>query len=347
MDVNLRGSLAGSRVVAVAAAGLFLVASGGVMTASATIESGEKGAFVPITPCRVMDTRVAPVTVGGRSTPIGAGETHTIAVRGSNGNCTIPTDAVGLSMNVTIVNPTAPSFLTVFPSGAQRPLASNLNYTAGDPPVPNAVTVRIGADGRISFYNNGGTVDVVADIVGYFADHNHNDLYYTKAQIDTALALKANTPVTGAQILDGTVALADLADNSVNSAKVVNDSLTAVDLGTDSVTATEIADNSIDSGEIQDFSLTNEDINVFYARVSGAGAIVASSSGVTSSRQAQGDFLVDFNRPLTTCGWSSTSVFLGETHTFTTAQADVLEVHVHSSDGTASFDQEFNLVVVC
>jgi hypothetical protein len=175
-----------SRWTAFGAVVAVCLGSGGVMTASATLESGVKSVFVPITPCRVMDTRGAPSTVGPRSTPLGAAETYSITVLGVNGNCTIPADAVGLSLNVTAVNPTAASFLTVFPFGAPLPVASNLNYTAGQAPVPNAVQVKIGTD-KISFYNNTGSVDVAADIVGYYVDHNHNDLYYTKPQVDAAL----------------------------------------------------------------------------------------------------------------------------------------------------------------
>ena len=180
-----------SRWTAFGAVVAVCLGSGGVMTASATLESGEKAVFVPITPCRVMDTRAAPSTVGPRNTPIGVAETYSIVVLGANGNCTIPPDAVGLSMNVTAVNPTGASFLTVFPTGAAQPVASNLNYVAGQAPVPNAVEVKIGAGGKISFYNNTGTVDVAADIVGYYVDHNHNDLYYTKAQADAAKPLFA------------------------------------------------------------------------------------------------------------------------------------------------------------
>src|SRR3954452_14988570 len=99
-----------------------------------------------------MDTRARPDNVGSRSTPLGANQTHTIQTHGTNGNCTIPADAVGLTMNVAAVNPTANSFLTVYPSGAPRPLAANLNWVAGQPPVSNAVTVDIGDDGAITFY---------------------------------------------------------------------------------------------------------------------------------------------------------------------------------------------------
>jgi hypothetical protein len=36
----------------------------------------------------------------------------------------------------------------------------------------------------VSFYNNAGSINVIADIVGYYADHDHDDRYYTKAQAD-------------------------------------------------------------------------------------------------------------------------------------------------------------------
>ena len=68
--------------------------------------------FVPITPCRLVDTRPAPDRVG----TFGAftiHDTRTVAAHGSNGNCTIDADAVGLSLNVTAVGATAPTFLTI------------------------------------------------------------------------------------------------------------------------------------------------------------------------------------------------------------------------------------------
>ena len=72
---------------------------------------------------------------------------------------------------------------------ASRPLSSNLNWTAASSPTPNQVTVLLGAAlGDIKFYNNAGSVNVLANIVGYYEDHNHNDAYYTRAQVDSMLA---------------------------------------------------------------------------------------------------------------------------------------------------------------
>jgi hypothetical protein len=170
-----------ARWAAIGAALAVTLGAGGYGIASATISSGERAAFVPITPCRVMDTRPLPDKVGNRDTPLGPADTYTIPVVGF---CGVPLDATGVVMNVTAVGPTADSFLTVFPQGAALPLASSLNYTAGQRATPNAVTVDVPATGGVSFYNQAGYVNVIADIVGYYIDHDHDDRYYTKLQVD-------------------------------------------------------------------------------------------------------------------------------------------------------------------
>ena len=129
---------------------------------------GAVSSLTPITPCRLADTR-AEATVGVRATPIGPGESVTFTVWGSNGQCTIPSTATGVSANVTAVGSTAGGYLTLFPSDAPRPLASNLNFVAGSPPIPNAVTVRLSADGKLNVYNFAGSVDVIIDLAGYYS----------------------------------------------------------------------------------------------------------------------------------------------------------------------------------
>jgi hypothetical protein len=126
-----------------------------------------------------MDTRPS-TQVGPRATPLQTQETYSIAVLGTNGDCTIPVDATGLSLNVTVANGSASSFLTVFPSLAPKPQASNLNWVGGQAPVPNAVNAAIGTDGKVAFFNFAGTVDVIVDITGYYVDHNHDDRYALK-----------------------------------------------------------------------------------------------------------------------------------------------------------------------
>jgi hypothetical protein len=125
--------------------------------------------FVPVAPCRLFDTRPGEAPLGGKKTPLGAGQEITQQVTGSIGNCVgIPTDAVAVTLNVTIVNPTAQSNLRLWPANASRPTASNLNWIARQAPTPNLVTVKLSPDGKIKAYNFAGTVDVIVDLAGYY-----------------------------------------------------------------------------------------------------------------------------------------------------------------------------------
>jgi hypothetical protein len=184
----------------------------------------EETTFVPITPCRLLDTRDEnSFTVGPRSTPIGADETYRQQVTGANGRCLIPSDASGVALNVTAVGPTADSFLTLFPFDATLPQTSNLNYLVGSPPTPNKVDVRLSSDGGLGIYNAFGTVDVIADVSGYYTGAGLQDLLqilaakadadavYTQAETDAALAEKADADAVYTQA-ETDAALAEKAD---------------------------------------------------------------------------------------------------------------------------------------
>src|SRR4249919_3176532 len=121
-----------SRLAAASAVAALLLGSGGLLTASAA-STGTASALVSIVPCRLLDTRAA-------ANPIGAAAKRVQAVTGVHGDCNIPADAVGASMNVTIVNPTADSYLTVWPADMAQPTASNLNWVAKQAPTPNVVS---------------------------------------------------------------------------------------------------------------------------------------------------------------------------------------------------------------
>jgi hypothetical protein len=76
----------------------------------------------------------------------------------------------------------------VFPANLSTPpLASSLNWRAGAPPTPNKVDVQLSSAGAIKLYNLAGKVDVVADVVGYYRPHTHDDRYYSKQQVDSML----------------------------------------------------------------------------------------------------------------------------------------------------------------
>ena len=161
------------------------VGLGGYNLASADVSSGDRPVFIPINPCRLTDTRPGDA-VGPRTSPLGAGETITVAARGQNGECTgasaIPVDAVSLSLNVTATNPTSNTFITIWGDGAD-PGTSNLNPGVGLRPAPNAVTTPLSDTGTFNVRNNRGSVNVIIDVNGYFVPHDHDDRYALAADL--------------------------------------------------------------------------------------------------------------------------------------------------------------------
>ncbi|MCX7619215.1 MAG: S8 family serine peptidase [Acidimicrobiales bacterium] len=116
--------------------------------------------FNPLTPMRILDSRDGTGGISGRWAP---GQTRDLTVTTGS----VPSAATAVVLNVTVTGPTAPSHLTVWPAGVGMPLASNLNFVAGQT-VPNLVIVGVGTGGKVSIYNNSGSVHVIADVVGYF-----------------------------------------------------------------------------------------------------------------------------------------------------------------------------------
>jgi len=80
----------------------------------------------------------------------------------------LPAGVTAVALNVTVTNPSAGGHLTVYPFGQSRPTASNLNFAARQT-IANRVVVPVGSGGRVTFFNSAGTVDVVADLVGYYS----------------------------------------------------------------------------------------------------------------------------------------------------------------------------------
>ncbi len=141
------------------AAQLVVDADGWFSTAD-TSSQGEL--FHGLTPARLMDTRSGL----GASTP-GAGATIDLKVTGAGG---VPTMGVGaVVLNLTVAGSTAAGFVTAYPKADNRPLASTLNFAAGQI-VANRVIVPVGVDGKISLYNLAGRTPLVADVTGWFGD---------------------------------------------------------------------------------------------------------------------------------------------------------------------------------
>ena len=125
-------------------------------------------AYFTVTPCRVLDTRNAidPNGFGGPALVASSTRVWNLA-----GQCGISTGAQAVSANVTVVGPAAPGFLTFYPAGGSLPLAATINYSTNQVRANNTV-LALGANGGVACAAvlGGGTVDVVVDVTGYFAD---------------------------------------------------------------------------------------------------------------------------------------------------------------------------------
>jgi hypothetical protein len=185
-----------SRCAAAGAAIVVTFGLGGMNFASATVATGERNVFVPVVPCRLFDTRPAPSTVGGRSDPIVKDEQFRVLVRGPQGNCNVSAGATAVVLNVTALDAKGDGFLTVWPAENALPNTSNLNFSNGQAPVANAVTVKIDSQGAIKFSSSATSLNVIADVVGYFEDHTHSDAYKPKGTVLGTTVVNTTVPPT-------------------------------------------------------------------------------------------------------------------------------------------------------
>ena len=122
------------------------------------------------TPIRKLETRPEtfyPGCITPRA-PLAGGSETVIPAWGTCGGVTIPTTAKALIGNATVVNFLSPGSgnVTLYPTAANRPEASNLNYIANQV-IPNAFTVGLSADGKFSIYVFS-TIHLLIDVTGYY-----------------------------------------------------------------------------------------------------------------------------------------------------------------------------------
>ncbi len=160
---------------------LIMLAAALTFTTTAFAQIGSLSAdlvFTPITPCRILDTRLIG---GGAGTPIAAGTTSSYftggvasfaGAGGSATNCGLQTAGLNIAavaVNFVAVGPSAAGYITVFPAGGAQPTASTLNYTAGEV-VANSAIVKVSqvSSTAMSIYSLA-TTHVVADVTGYYS----------------------------------------------------------------------------------------------------------------------------------------------------------------------------------
>ena len=134
-----------------------LVDVNGFVPASSPVKS--------LVPARLLDTRPGQRTTDNRFQgfgPIAGGTALSLVVADRGG---VPDGVQAVFLNVTVVEPVAMGFVTTFPSGADQPNASNLNYSTAQT-VANSVFAQVGSDGRINIYTLA-TAHMIVDVNGF------------------------------------------------------------------------------------------------------------------------------------------------------------------------------------
>jgi alpha-tubulin suppressor-like RCC1 family protein len=123
--------------------------------------------FFPMTPARVLDTRSA----GGA---LGPGSTRDVGLAGR-----IAATASAAAVTVTGTGTTTSTYVTAYPAGASRPLASTVNLLP-QRDTTNSAAVALGDGARMTLYNHSGSTQLLVDIAGFFANPipcTHDCLY--------------------------------------------------------------------------------------------------------------------------------------------------------------------------
>ena len=158
--------------------------------------------FVPITPCRILDTRVAGGQIAAntvRSFDVTAVANYSFQ-GGDASNCGGAGSAgsfAAAAINFTVVTPGAAGYITAFPFLATQPLAATVNYTAGSI-VGNFAVVRLdqGASANeLNVYSFAQT-HLVADLVGYFINPVLGELDCQET-FSSNITVNANSTGTG------------------------------------------------------------------------------------------------------------------------------------------------------
>jgi hypothetical protein len=117
--------------------------------------------FYTVTPCRLLDTRASTALVS-----------QVLQLVPVAGLCGVPSTARAVVVNITVVSPTGPGHVSLWPADRPDPLTSVINFSVGQTRGNNAV-VGLATDGGRNLtakavISGSGTVHLILDVGGYF-----------------------------------------------------------------------------------------------------------------------------------------------------------------------------------
>jgi uncharacterized repeat protein (TIGR02543 family) len=159
--------------------------------------------FVPVAPCRLVDTRTG--SGGGGPIPGGTFQTFNLPNLAESGKFCPAfnlASAAAYSLNVSVVPPGPLGYLTIWPAGEQQPTVSTLNSVDGRVKA-NAAIVPAGDQAAVSVYVSN-TTDVVLDINGYFVQATQSTLaFYPLSPCRIADTRNPDGPLGGPSLQGG------------------------------------------------------------------------------------------------------------------------------------------------
>ncbi|WP_439384084.1 RCC1 domain-containing protein [Amycolatopsis lexingtonensis] len=267
----------------------------GVSGAAAAVTS-PASSFTAVQPTRFLDT------VRGVGIPVGAVGAKT-TVTGSAASLA-PVNTTAVVVNLWAESPSADSAITAFTHGQARPALPSLQVQAGKRR-SNQVTVQVGADRTVDFYNEAGSVHLIASIVGYYttdAGSRYTPVSPSRLLIDwlgngttTKLSLAHEVPATATAVTfaltltnPSAATYATVFPHSTPRPTMANVAAYPGGQGTNLVTVKIGADRSIDfynlAGQVESYA----DLVGFYATDYGAYFTPVAPERVLDSRSGLG-----------------------------------------------------------
>ncbi|MEU1972587.1 hypothetical protein ABZ477_13070 [Microbacterium sp. NPDC019599] len=142
-----------------------------ITEAAAVTGAGSEQLFVPISPCRIVDTRKAGGALGSNTTRsfYVSGTTGFAGQGGTSAGCGIPTGATGAAVSFTAGQASGAGRLVAYPAGGTAPNSTMLSYTsAASATSTPTVALRPGTDRQMTVKNFNTSTHLVVDVLGYY-----------------------------------------------------------------------------------------------------------------------------------------------------------------------------------
>lgn len=177
-DVPSSGSWTAGDVIMLGNGQLWVCVTSGTPGAWRLLASRQSaGAFVPVTPARVFDSRQQPPTV-----PLTSGSSRVVSVANAftpNTNTVtqfnfVPAGATAVSVILTVTAQTAPGYMYLGPGNVVSPAGSSINWSQPTTTIANGLIVALDTARQLRGHlrsNPGATAHFLLDVTGYFLGH--------------------------------------------------------------------------------------------------------------------------------------------------------------------------------